>query len=176
MLSLRVLRNLLRVVLVVRQPVMPFGDADLRIGAEVQLATEHERDDARDVGAERQPLQLVHQLDVLVEALGNTGRTFERRQLGVVAALRRAECAARPRAPSRDIPSTVVRSRLPSEPLQPSQDPSVTESRMLWLLPRLRGALLRECRRRRTAARTRCADCSRSAAASSASVHASVFR
>ena len=52
-----------------RQAVVPFGDADLRIRPEVQLAPEHERHDARDVGAEREPLQLVHQLDVLVEPL-----------------------------------------------------------------------------------------------------------
>ena len=58
---------------------MTFGDADLRVGAEVQLASEHEGDDAREVGPERQPLQLVHQLDVLVEAFGDAGRPLERR-------------------------------------------------------------------------------------------------
>ena len=73
-----------------RQAVVPFGDADLRIGAEVQLAAQHERDDARDVGAERQPLQVVHQPDVLVEPLGDAHRPFERRQhLGGAALLGR---------------------------------------------------------------------------------------
>ena len=68
---------------------MPFGDADLRIRAEVQLASEHERDDARDVGLEGEPLQLVHQPDVLVEPLRNADRPFERRQLHLIVAPRR---------------------------------------------------------------------------------------
>ena len=66
-----------------RQPVMAFGDADFRIGAEVQLASEHERRDARDVGAVGQPLQLVHQLHVLVEPLRHALGTIQRRQLGL---------------------------------------------------------------------------------------------
>ena len=61
----------------VRQPVMALVDADLGIGAEIQLAPEHEGDDAREIAAERQPLQLEHQLHVLVEAPGNAGRPVE---------------------------------------------------------------------------------------------------
>jgi hypothetical protein len=74
---LGVARHLIRVVAMMRQAVMPFGDADLRIGAEIQLATEHESRHARDVGLERQPLQLEHQRDVMVESLRDADRPLE---------------------------------------------------------------------------------------------------
>ena len=148
---------------------MPFGDADLRIGAEVQLAAEHERDDARDVGLEGEPLQVVHQLDVLVEPLRNADRPFERRQLRRRAALLDALNPPLDFAHRVDV---VVRpwSRSPAPSRRCSRaSSSVTESRMLLVLARLRAAAAPTCRRRRTAARTPRAGCSRSAAAWSAS-------
>src|SRR5688572_31804728 len=51
----------LQPIRMMREPVMSFRDANLRIRAEVQLAAEHERHHARQVGAEGEPLQLVHQ-------------------------------------------------------------------------------------------------------------------
>ena len=66
----------------VRQSVVALGNANLRIGSEVQLPTQHEGHDARDVGLKRQPLELVHQLDVLIESLRDPIRTLQGRQIG----------------------------------------------------------------------------------------------
>ena len=101
MLSFAYLASCSRPIAVVRQPVMALGDADFGIGAEVELAPQHERRDAGEVGLKRQPLQVEHQVDVLVESLGNPHRTIERRQHGRRAVLsRRSESAARFRGPS----------------------------------------------------------------------------
>ena len=92
---------LLGAVAVVRQRVMPLRDADLGIRAEVELAAEHEGDDAREVGLKREPLQLVHQLDVVAEHLGMPrGRSSAGRPAWSPSS-RRLGCGARPRAPSR---------------------------------------------------------------------------
>src|SRR5215831_17248215 len=65
----------------VREPVVPFGDTNLRICAEVQLASQHESDNACQVSAESKPLQLIHQLHVFVEAFRNSLWPIQRGQL-----------------------------------------------------------------------------------------------
>ena len=57
--------ELLGLVLVVRDRMVPFGDADLRVGAVADLARHHEREHARDVGAVGEREQVVHQPHVL---------------------------------------------------------------------------------------------------------------
>ena len=101
--ELRVTLDVLGLLLVVRHRVMALREADLGISAEIELAAEHERHDAREVRLEREPLELVHELHVLAERLRNAGRALERRQPRFVAEpLDRLECAARPRARTRD--------------------------------------------------------------------------
>src|SRR5688572_2498930 len=69
----------------VRHRVMPLREPDLGIRAEVELAAEHERDDAREVRLKREPLELVHELHMLAESLRNARRALERGQARVVA-------------------------------------------------------------------------------------------
>ena len=57
--------DLLRVVAVVRQLVVAFGDADDPVLLLAALAGEHEGDDAGHVGLERQHHQVAHQAEVL---------------------------------------------------------------------------------------------------------------
>ncbi len=59
--DLRRLGDLLRIELVVRHRVVAVGHADPRIGASAQLARDLERDHPRDVGLERQQVQVEHQ-------------------------------------------------------------------------------------------------------------------
>ena len=101
--DLRQLRELLRRVLVMRRRVMRLGDADLRIGPRAHLARELERDDARDVGLQREHLQVEHQLRVLfpirpARRPAASARPAAHRR----PAARPSECAARPRAACRD--------------------------------------------------------------------------
>ena len=49
-------------------------DADLRISAVADFATDHETGDAGQIGLERQHLQIDHQADVIVERIRDTGR------------------------------------------------------------------------------------------------------
>jgi hypothetical protein len=66
-----------------RKPVVPLCDTDLRIGAEVQLPSQHERHYARDIRLKREALQLEHQADMLVEPLGNSHRALQVGQLSL---------------------------------------------------------------------------------------------
>ena len=63
-----------RLVAVMRRRVEALGDAALRIDAARRVAAHLEREHARDVGLERERLQVEHQLDVLVERVGHAGR------------------------------------------------------------------------------------------------------
>ena len=79
--DLRHLRDLLRLLLVMRDRVMRVRHADLRIGHAAELAAEHERDDARQVALIREHLQVAHQLDVIVVRRRDAGRVIDDRQL-----------------------------------------------------------------------------------------------
>ena len=165
--ELRVPLDVLGPLLVVRHRVMALREADLGIGAEVELAAEHERHDAREVRLEREPLELVHELHVLAERLRECRAAARapadppRRR-----AVRPSGSAARPRARTRDT------RRLARGPRARARASSARNRRRRSReccgpgAPAPRAA--RSCRRCRTSARTRRADCSRSAAASSA--------
>ena len=84
-LDLDVLLHLLGPVLVVGDGMMAVGDANLRIRPVADLARDHERHDARDIGLVGQRHQVVHQLDVLLVVERHTRRT--RRQLQILVAL-----------------------------------------------------------------------------------------
>ena len=64
-------RDLLGLVLVVRERVVRVGDADLGVGPRADLAAHHERGHAGEVDLVGQHLQVEHQLDVLGEGGGN---------------------------------------------------------------------------------------------------------
>src|SRR5262245_34160712 len=68
--------------------MMRVGDADLRIAAAAQLATDHERDHARQVALEREDLEVEHQLRVFFESRRDTGGLIDDRQLVCVLLLR----------------------------------------------------------------------------------------
>ena len=66
-------RDLLRRIPMMRQPMMPFGDADFRIRAATQLLRQHEGADPRQIGLVGEHLQVQHQLRVLEERRGHRG-------------------------------------------------------------------------------------------------------
>ena len=78
----------LRHVVVVRQRVVRLRHADLRVGARALLLADHERDDAGQVGLEREELQVEHQLQVILEDRGRAPRLAQLRQFEVVLLLR----------------------------------------------------------------------------------------
>ena len=82
------LDQLLGIVHVVRHRMMRLGHADVRVGPRAGLARQLERDDARDVGLERQHLQVEHQPDVVFPDRRHAGRPIELRQRRGVALLR----------------------------------------------------------------------------------------
>ena len=59
---------------VVRRGWNGCGDAALRVDAAGAVAAHLEREHARDVGGERERLQVEHQLDVLAERVGHADR------------------------------------------------------------------------------------------------------
>ena len=61
-----------------RDRVVLLGDADLRIRPLTELARQHEREHARDVGLIGHRQQVVHQPDVLLERVGHADRRVER--------------------------------------------------------------------------------------------------
>ena len=65
----------------VRQRMVRLDDPDLRVRAVTDLAADHERDDPRQVGLQRQDLQIEHQLGMLLERGRHAQRPFDRRQL-----------------------------------------------------------------------------------------------
>ena len=66
-----------------RYRMMRFGQANLGIRAIDVFARHHQRADARDVGLERERLQVEHQLDVFLERLGHAHRLFGHREIAV---------------------------------------------------------------------------------------------
>ena len=65
------LGELHRIVLVVRQLMMGFGDAHLRVRSRALFTAVHESDHPCQVALVRQQLQVVQQLHVRVERIGN---------------------------------------------------------------------------------------------------------
>src|SRR5262244_729606 len=71
------LRYLYRIVAVMTDGVVRVRDADIRIGTIALLASELERDDARDVGLKGQNLEVEHELRVVGERRGDAYRPLE---------------------------------------------------------------------------------------------------
>ena len=65
----------------VRQRMMRLRNPDLRIGTAGLLAAVHERNHAGQIRLIRKHLQVVEQLHVRLEAIGNTGRLNQLRPL-----------------------------------------------------------------------------------------------
>ena len=96
-------RDLLGLVPVMRDVVVRFGNADLGIRPQAQLARELERHHARHVRAKRQVHQVHHQLRVVVEERRNPERLLEAVEGWRRRASRSAGSGARRRAPRRGI-------------------------------------------------------------------------
>ncbi len=60
-----------------RNGMMAVGHADIRVGAAAELSCHLERDDAGDIGAVGQPLEIKHQLGMFIEIVWNPYRTFQ---------------------------------------------------------------------------------------------------
>ena len=71
------------IVLMVRERVVAFRNADLLIGAAAEFAPDHEGDDPREIGLIREHLQIEHHPRMLGEGFRNAGGPFELRQLAV---------------------------------------------------------------------------------------------
>ena len=91
--DLRHLLDQLGNVVVVRQRMVRLGHADLRIGPRALLLADHERDDARQIGLERQHLQVHHQRQVIFEHRRRAQRLLHRRQLDVALLLGHLDAA-----------------------------------------------------------------------------------
>ena len=76
-------RDQLGDVVVVRQRVVRFGHADLRIGSGALLLADHEGDHAREIGPERQELQVQHQGQVVLELRRRALRLLDHGQVEV---------------------------------------------------------------------------------------------
>jgi len=79
--DLRELLDHLRLVAMVRRRMMRLGNADFRIRSTADLPGHHERDDARQIAAVREQLQVEHQSGVIGVGGGHTGGLVEGRQL-----------------------------------------------------------------------------------------------
>ena len=79
--------DLHRIVLVMRDGVVPVGDADLAVRPVAAGAAQHERDHARHVGLEGDHLQVHHQLGVIFERFRRGTGTLHRRNLHLGALL-----------------------------------------------------------------------------------------
>ena len=77
------LRDQLGHVVVMRQRMMRFGHANLRIRTRALFLADHERDDAREIGLKREELQVEHQRQVIFEDRRRALRLLHRRQLDV---------------------------------------------------------------------------------------------
>ena len=75
-----VARDLVGIVRMVRDRMVGFRHANLRIGAPAELARHHERDDPRQVALVGQHLQIEHQLRVFFVGRRNAGRLLDQRQ------------------------------------------------------------------------------------------------
>ena len=95
---------------VVRGHVEALAHAALRIHRQARIARVHHRRDARDLGAERQHLQVEHDLEVLVERLGHADRRFGQLRGRSGTACRPFECGARSRERRPDTRSGATRS------------------------------------------------------------------
>ena len=108
-------------LLVVRRRVERALEAALRIDAVRGVASELEREDARDVRRERQRLQVEHQLDVLGERVGHADRRAGQlaRLAAAVGRPRPSGCGARSRARRPGSRVSRARSAAPRFFLQP---------------------------------------------------------
>ena len=75
-------------ILMMREPVVRVGHADLRVGAGADLASVHEADDARQIALIGEPLQVEHQLGVLFEGRRHACTAARLRQVAIVLLLR----------------------------------------------------------------------------------------
>ncbi len=91
--DLRHLLDQLGNVVVVRERMMRFRHADLRIGPWALLLAEHERNDARQIGLEREHLQIHHQRQVIFEHRRRAQRLRQRGQFDVALPLRHLNAA-----------------------------------------------------------------------------------
>ena len=82
--DLRHVGDKIRNVVVMRERVVRFGDANLRVGTRALLLANHERDHARQIGLKRQELQIEHQRQVIFEHRRYALRLLQRRHVGVV--------------------------------------------------------------------------------------------
>ena len=121
-------------------------DAALRIDARRAVAADLEREDARDVGGERQRLQVEHQLDVLVERVGHAGRRAG--QLARLAArVARLDALDAP-LDLADVVEVLIEPRAVGRrraSLRSRAISAVIQSRMLRSVRRSRGALAPAC-------------------------------
>jgi hypothetical protein len=81
--DLRHVRDELGDVVVMRERVVRFGNANLRIRPRALLLANHERDDAREIRLERQNLQVEHQREVVFEDRRRPLRRLQGRELDV---------------------------------------------------------------------------------------------
>jgi hypothetical protein len=78
----------LGLVAVMRQGMMRFGHADLRIGPRALLLADHEGDHARQIRLEREHLQVEHQVEVILEDRRDALRFVHLRQIQIALLLR----------------------------------------------------------------------------------------
>ena len=165
--DLRHVRDELRSVVVVRQRMVRFGHADLRVRPGALLLADHERDDARQVGLKRQELQVEHQRQVVFEDRRHALRLFDRRQLDVALLLGSLNApldVANRLGVFLDL-DLVLRTERPSSGSPACPTPSRECSCAAAIA--LRAPAAPCCRYRQTASRTPPAGCTPSAAAAS---------
>jgi hypothetical protein len=75
--DLRHLRDLRRFLLMMRDRMMRVGHAYLRVRHAAELAAQHEGHDAREIGLIGEHLEIAHQLDVIVVGRRNAGRMID---------------------------------------------------------------------------------------------------
>src|SRR5215471_15377917 len=80
-LNLRALLHLLWKILVMRQRMMRFRNADLRIRSPVLLAPIHKGGNARQIGLEREQLEVIQKPDVPLETIRNAYGTLDTRHV-----------------------------------------------------------------------------------------------
>ncbi len=119
-----------RKIVVVRQRVMRFRHADLRIRARALLLAQHERDHARQIGLERQHFQVIHQRQVIFEYRRSAQRLRHGGQLHVLLRFRHLNTALHVANRCRELVDFAPDRCGPSSVLRVASF-AVTESRML---------------------------------------------
>ena len=142
-----------------RERVMRFRHADLRIRSRALLLAEHERDDARQIGLEREHLQIHHQRQVIFEHRRRAQRAGPARAARYCSASPPSECGARRREPHRRIHRPCLDPAGPSSCLRLRElAGDGIENALVLLQGGFRARPGPCCRCRRTASRRRYAD------------------